>query len=262
MHLSIQDNFSTHLNKSEFIFLKNDFEYLIKNADTIDFISDYAKNYFHLKYSLNAKSIPFLISQTINVDKPVLSKTIRIIGFSGNVWCGETIQSFLKGVKIYNSFNPCVRIKVVFFSSLDKNSTFFQGFQDCIDIRSFISYNHLVTELQKCDLLYLPMLFSNHFSDVNVTSFPSKIITYLNCKIPILNHSPIYSATHDFIMKFNLGISINSIEPFNVYQDLQYKFSEFNVEKRISISSEMSEVISLFDVDTNVNRLGRLLFNE
>ena len=262
MHLSIQDNFSTHLKKSEFIFLKNDFEYLLNNAHSIDFISEYSKEYFNKKYNLSAKSISFLISQTFEVGKPKLSDSIKFIGFSGNVWCGETIKSFLKGIKIFNSFNSNVKLKVVFFSSLNKDSSFFHGFHDCIEIKSFVSYKFLINELQKCDLLYIPMLFSKEFSDVNITSFPSKIVTYLNCKIPILNHSPKEASTHDFISKYNLGISINSLDPFEIYQILDKKLIELNLCKRMEISSNMDNVINIFDKDTNVKRLENLLFYE
>lgn len=258
LHLSIQDNFSTHLKFSEYRYLEKDFEYLLVNAFSIDFISDYSRNYYKNKYSIAAKTSTFLISQINNTKEPKIHHTIKSIGFAGNIWCGETILSFLKGLKLYNSLNSN-KIKFFFFTSLNEKSSFFKGYEDFIEIRSFLPYSDLVVELQKCDFLYLPMLFVGPSLEVNITSFPSKIISYLNCKIPILNHSPNDSSTFDFVKKFNLGFSINSIDPLEICISLEFLINNFNFEKRKFISSSMTDVINMFDVEKNVEDLRKIL---
>jgi hypothetical protein len=260
-HLSIQDNFSTHLRYNEYRYLAKDFEYLLVNATSIDFISEYSKNYYSKKYKITDKTLTFLISQTIDTIKPSLSDKIEQIGFAGNIWCGDTIVKFLNGLKLYNNNNKN-KIKFIFYTSLNKNSSFFKDYSDFIDIRSFLPYADLVNELQKCDLLYLPMLFHGPSIEINTTSFPSKIITYLNCKVPILNHSPILSSTHHFVDKFDIGFSINSDNASDVCSSLESLFNNYNLEKRNVFSSNMCEVIKIFDTKKNVDNLQKILLDE
>jgi hypothetical protein len=260
-HLSIQDNFSTHLKYNEYRYLAKDFEYLLVNATSIDFISDYSKNYYTNKYKITCKTLTFLISQTIESKKPIFNGAIEYIGFAGNIWCGDTIASFLKGLKLYNNYTN-KKIKFIFYTSLNKKSTFFKEYSDFIDIRPFLPYADLVNELQKCDLLYLPMLFHGPSIEVNVTSFPSKIITYLNCKVPILNHSPILSSTHHFVDKFDIGFSINSDNASDIFTSLESICNNFNVEKRNVLSSNMCEVLKMFDTKKNVDNLQKILVDE
>ena len=260
-HLSIQDDYSTHLRKSEHLFLANDFKYLIENAKTIDFISEFSEYYYKKKYCINAVTTNFIISNITKTNKPLISKKIHKIGFSGNIWCGETFESFLNAIKLYNDFNN-EELIIMMFSSISPKSKLINKYKKFIKLQPFISYDKLTIELQKCDLLYLPMSFSKSNEVVNTTSFPSKIITYLNCGIPILNHSPSNSSSHSYILNKHIGFSINLLNPTEIFKELNYIIESSTNVKRAKISENMNEVIQEFNTTNNINKLMNLINNE
>ena len=50
------------------------------------------------------------------IEKPIISKKIKIIGYSGNIWCADTFIPFLKSIKILNSIrNDFIKVKIFTF---------------------------------------------------------------------------------------------------------------------------------------------------
>ena len=148
------------------------------------------------------------------------------------------------------------------FSSISPKSSIFKHFDDFIQLNPLVQYNVLVKELQKCDFLYLPMSFENNCDVVNITSFPSKIVTYLNCKIPILNHSPIQASSHKFVSRKQIGVSINSNNVNEIVNSLSSIIEYYSIDYRINFSKNMDRVMKEFESEININRLTKLIFDE
>jgi hypothetical protein len=244
-HLSIQDDINTHLPNSEVRWLNEDFKFLLENAETIDFISFDMESYYRSKYRIKAKSTIFLVSKTAEVDKPLISKKIKYIGYSGNIWCAESFLPLLDSIKLLNKLSTKDLIKVKIFT-FHFPRKFFNDYLDIIEFSTIEKYDILIKELQKCDLLYLPMTFNTAKKITNITSFPSKIITYLNAGIPILNHSPVDSSTHRFVVSNFVGVSIVNME-VNSFIKLFNNDNILGYQKRKEFSKFSSLALKHFD---------------
>lgn len=255
-HLSIQDDYRTHLPTHESQYLKNKFQFIIENAYSIDFISTSMENYYRKKYTINSKTTVFYIShKTKDLKLPIINKTIAKIGYAGNIWCGPSFVPLLKAIReLKYEFNIDIKL-LIFAQNFPKK--LFNEYLEFIEYKGFKSGNLLVKELQYCDLLYLPLTFDENQRVINLTSFPSKIITYLNSGIPILNHSPSDSSTNFFIKENKIGYSINSIEK-NDFVNLLLNDND-NIRKLFSSNS--SVVLEKFDENNMINSLKSLIFN-
>lgn len=257
-HLSIQDDIHTHLPNCEVFWLKDDFRFLIENADSIDFISHDMENYYRSKFRIKAESTVFLVGRFEKIAKPIISKKIKIIGYSGNIWCAETFIPLLKSIKVLNSIkNDVIKVRIFTFHF---PHSFFNEYLDIIDFQTIYSYPDLLIELQKCDLLYLPMTFDSKNQITNITSFPSKILTYLNASVPILNHSPENTSSHNFIISNKVGVSVVDLKVESFVKIL----SDENVlgfENRVLYSSFSDNALNIFNHDDMVQDFINVLFN-
>lgn len=257
-HLSIQDDFATHLPSFEGNLLSEKFKYIIENANSIDFISSSMENYYKLKYTINCDITVFYISNQIDgINKPVINNKLLNISYAGNIWCGETFIPLLNAIKKVNNSNNNREIKLRLYSQ-NMPRKLFKNFLDIIEFKEFKEYGLLLNELQKSDLLYLPMTFKEGQTVVNITSFPSKIITYLNSGIPILNHSPENSATHLFVKDYSVGFSICTMNQ----NDFVNLLTTETYNLRIKYSLNSSEVLKTFNADHMMSQLSSLIFDK
>jgi hypothetical protein len=257
-HLSIQDDIHTHLPGYESKFLEDDFKFLLENASSIDFISQEMKKYYLSKYNIVAKTTILILNKEIRIGKPILSKTIKRIGYAGNIWCGENFISLFEALKHLED-NYSIFIKVIVFSNIKYSHTF-ENYHKFIEYHSVLEYKDLIPELQKCELLYLPMSFSPEKKITNITSFPSKILAYLNSKIPILNHSPIEAVSHKFVIENEVGYSINILNKESIV-DFFLSATLQDIERRKYFSENAESVLMKFNKDKMVPDLLSLLLN-
>lgn len=258
-HLSIQDDVHTHLPSFESRFLKEDFKFLIENANSIDFISDKMYKYYCGIYDIKAKTTTFLIGDNIDVAPPLIKHNIEKIGFAGNIWCRENFICLLESIRNYNSASGS-NIKLVVYTC-EAARGFFESYGGLVEFHRMIPYEQLLTELQKCDLLYLPMSFKLESNITNQTSFPSKIITYLNSGVPLLNHSPVLSVSHEFIESKEIGYSITTCET----NEFEYEFNRLiqgdHYQMRSHFSNSSVNALRIFDPAEMITKLQGLIIS-
>jgi hypothetical protein len=254
-HLSIQDDYKTHLPIYESRVLKEKFKFIIENADSIDFISNSMESHYRKVYNITSRTMIFYISNISHHSKlPKIKSSITKIGYAGNIWCGASFIPLLKALEECSSMYN-IKINLLIFTQ-NMPRKLFNNYSDFVEFKGFKSYELLLNELQNCDLLYLPMSFNQKDRDLNVTSFPSKILTYLNSAIPILNHSPADSATNDFIMDNNVGFSINSEDK----DDFVRLILSDNYKNRRYYSENSRFIIELFDHNKMIKSLNTIIF--
>jgi hypothetical protein len=258
-HLSIQDDVHTHLPFFESKDLEEDYKYLIENASSIDFISDNMRRYYEKVYNVKAKATTFLIADKVEVALPIINENIQKIGFAGNVWCADNFICILENIKKYNNEFE-TKIKFVVYTDEGAHS-FFNSYKDIVDLNGMIPYENLISELQKCDLLYLPMTFTTDGFITNQTSFPSKILTYLNAGIPLLNHSPVESVSHEFIMSMQIGYSITTCEINQFYFEFNKLMNVNHYKLRNVYSKYASKALRSFDSVEMIDKLNKLILN-
>lgn len=231
-HISIQDDIYGHLPEWEAKILEDDYIWLLKNATSIDFVSESLKDYLFEKYSFKNKYKIICFADETDLPKPEIKNEIKNIGYAGNVWSPKNFHTLLINMKRLNQEGNELRLHVFsnnFPKSLNKD------FSVEIINRGLLDNKSLLEALQEMDLLYVPMSFEKNKKILSSTSFPSKVFTYLNTGIPILFHAPKYSSVFNFIKKNNSGYVITSNK--NLEFQSQFKKilkSDFNERKIIS----------------------------
>ncbi|MCR9015466.1 glycosyltransferase [Aquiflexum gelatinilyticum] len=232
LHISVQDDIYGHLPKWEAKILEDDYIWLLKNATTIDFASEALKDYLFTKYNFSNRYKIVCFADETEVPSPILNNNISNIGFAGNVWSPKNFNTLLLNLNNLNKTGRNLKLHVFsnnFPKSLEDNFSFE------IENRGLMKNEDLVNELQKMDLVYVPMSFEENKKILSSTSFPSKVFTYLNTGIPILFHAPKYSSVFKFIEKHNTGFVISSNDEEEFKKDFE-KILNSKVGERRMIS--------------------------
>jgi len=231
-HISVQDDIYGHLPEWEAKILEDDYIWLLKNANSIDFVSESLKDYLFEKYSFTNKYKIICFADEIDLPKPNIKNKIKNIGYAGNVWSPNNFKTLLINMKQLNQEGYELRLHIFsnnFPQYLKKN------FPKEIINRGLLDNQSLLNALQEMDLVYVPMSFEKNKKILSSTSFPSKVFTYLNTGVPILFHAPEYSSVFNFIEKNNSGFVITSNENLEFQsQFIKILKSEINERKVIS----------------------------
>lgn len=236
-HISVQDDIYGHLPEWEAKILENDYVWLLKNASTIDFVSESLKDYLFDKYNFTNKYKIICFADEIDIPKPIIRNKIKNIGFAGNVWSPKNFQTLLTNMKHLNQVGFELRLHI-FSNNFPKNLK--KDFSFEIINRGLLDNKSLLEALQEMDLVYVPMSFEKNKKILSSTSFPSKVFTYMNTGVPILFHAPEYSSVFKFIEKNNSGYLITSNENL-----------EFQIEFEKILKSDVNEreIISEISID-------------
>jgi len=256
-HLSVQDDIHTHLPAFESMMLEKDFRYLFENASSFDFVSEEMEKYYREKYNFKGAAMTLMMCQRTESSLPKTAAEISKIGFAGNIWCIENFIILLEALEELD-YKYSILIKLDIFTN-GNPVRHFEKFKKYINIYPAIKYEDLILKLQQCDLLYLPMSFMPEKGVTSITSFPSKLLLYMNSAVPVFNHSPEYAASHKFVIKNMIGISVTS-EGKDAIVDLFTKGKEkLNINHRLRYSENASSALNKFDNKDMINRFINLI---
>jgi hypothetical protein len=82
-----------------------------------------------------------------------------------------------------------------------------------IRLESWLPQAELNARLPDFDFAYLPYGFSPERRRFVETSFPTKLISYLNAGLPILHHGPAYSSVAGFLRTYRAGVLLDTMDP-------------------------------------------------
>lgn len=165
------------------------------------------------------------------------------IVFSGQTYAQNEISQFVKAL---SRLGWKYHGKKIIFNYLGSNSLDFLNEKDLkhVKIWGYVSQKKLMDICYNSDLLYCPYFFSNDisFEKVSKYSFPSKIVTYMITKTPIVIHAPKYSSVCKLLNSIS-SMFINSMDSEEIYNRLinilDYIDDENNRKK---LATDMNEI--------------------
>lgn len=107
----------------------------------------------------------------------------------------------------------------------------------------------LIETLNKYDLLFTNMWFHPKWNIHNITSFPSKTISYIAAAVPILAIGPESSTIIQFTNQYKTGLAVTSIEPKIIVKAI------LDFEKNIVLRKQVSiNLVSIAKNDLNFDK--------
>ena len=191
-------------------------------------------NYTQPKQINKFAILPFPIT-SFKTDKDYtadnLSKEIDIV-FVGSTYCWKEWNSFIYSL---DKKEWIINNKKVFLHVFGVPNFRSQLYKYRKQIKYYppMKYDDLITEISKYDYAYLPYFYDKNKRNTVTTSLPGKLSTYVESKLPILFHGPVYSSAALLINKYNIGSVIIDRDSVNLEEALEalQKVKEENFEK-------------------------------
>jgi hypothetical protein len=89
-----------------------------------------------------------------------------------------------------------------------------------IAVSGWVSYRESLARLAGADLGYCPYWFDEAKARIVTTSFPSKIISYLSCGVPMFYHGPKEGTPAQFLARYPVGVGCYTLDPVRIAETL------------------------------------------
>jgi hypothetical protein len=89
-----------------------------------------------------------------------------------------------------------------------------------VNVLPFAGEEQVQCDIQKADLLYMPMPFGPEHENFARFSVSTKMVTYVGSGIPIVYHGPTDSAAFDLLQRNNAAIFLPTLDPAEVAESL------------------------------------------
>jgi hypothetical protein len=185
------------------------FEEVLRGSRHIAVASEGMKLDFAARYQLD--SVPILLASlkqgTLKqIDSTQTATTIRI-AFAGSLYAKDSWNSFIKAIDVCDGTIGQRRIQVEFWGRFPKQNA---RFSPIVHQNGTISPDELMQALATCDMAYLPYSFAPNWDHVACTSFPTKLVGYLEAGLPVFYHGPRASTVTEFYNKYQVGSTCHS----------------------------------------------------
>ena len=225
---------------------------IFKRAKKILLVNDGMNEYLNSRYpNLNFKTIPIIsqigtkqpIDSTKNLKEP--SKKFMLV-FSGSV-NEDRLETLRIMTKIISQDS---RITMRYLTSqsqetLEKLGVFYDGFH----VRYCKTPEELIQELNKADILYLPLAFSypEAKKPQMITCFGAKVFDYMQASVPILIHAPHDVFNYTFFEKNKAAFLLNSLEEDTIKNKLDILLQEAGKETSKQLVMNANTLAKQFD---------------
>jgi hypothetical protein len=81
-----------------------------------------------------------------------------------------------------------------------------------VKVTGWVSYEESLAQLADADIGYCPYWFDADRARLVTTSFPSKLISYLTCSVPVLYHGPAIGTPAAFLERYPAGWSCHNLD--------------------------------------------------
>jgi glycosyltransferase involved in cell wall biosynthesis len=173
---------------------------IFSSSQRVIVLTEAMKDYYKEKYQIDPVVLPHCNNQTVQKTSFEIKRTGPFkIGFLGNI----DIDRIPSLRILCEAINENEKYFLTYYSPQSEDYLIQKGLKIPNSEITFISSNELlISELRKCDVLFLPVINSDDHQERElqaITGFPTKAIEYLICQKPILVHSkPNYFVTRFF----------------------------------------------------------------
>lgn len=202
-----------------------------QKAQKVICLTDGMRSYYKENYDLTAYTLPNVINQEIDSSKSTFNKWDENkkfkIGYSGAVNRDrlDTLQVFFSCIKD----NP--KFEMVYFTSHSEDYLREVNVFGNNAVKKFCtSQAELLSELQKCHLLYLPLSFDNppEMLPNMMTCFGTKTYEYLIAGCPTLVHSPSNFFNYIFLKENNCAYTLSANKQKEVTKYIEDLLQDYN----------------------------------
>ncbi len=192
--------------------LRKDAEKLRRGADSRGVASEGMQRFYQKQFGLNA----IILRQAMTVEgikknRPAGKDFVIII--CGNIYAIKEFHSFIKALDIlnWNCGGRKIIIQWVGAPSLRDGEL-----PDAVQTYSWLSFAESLEFVAQSDLGYCPYWFDPEKSALAETSFPSKLVSYLSCHVPIFYHGPNNGSPAVFLNKYQAGFICAEQDPLRI----------------------------------------------
>jgi hypothetical protein len=181
------ENFQTGLYNKLALWLQHQ---IFKCSSRVFALTEAIQDYYKVNYSINTTVLPHCVNFSLSHEEysSKLSNPLRI-GYLGNVNM-DRIPSLKM---LSDAINGDYSFELTYFTVASEKTLRIENLLIPNSKIFFVSNDEiLLSELKKCDILYLPVWLpftQNGRSEQAKTGFPTKTLEYLLCRKPILLHS-------------------------------------------------------------------------
>ena len=182
---------------------------LVKYASKFIVMSNTLADHYRVKYGIKCEVLPHSVringSEDATVPEDGLMNEETEIIFSGKISKYQE-DSLLNLKKAIDLIPQKIRLKI--YTSTKPNYLRMLGFSGAHIATGHLDHEHLMEELKKADILFLPLSFQNSGSSVVKAAFPAKTMDYLLAKRPILIHAPKDSFIVNYAKKNGFAVCV------------------------------------------------------
>jgi len=201
---------------------KKAYHEMIQNSEHCITASDNMSLTYEAEYGISCTNI---ITSTKRMVPRVLHESNQfIVAISGQIYSKDETEKLLDAFEEMKWKHKDKDIFFYFYGMWNENYIDLSRYsKNHIVIHEHLPQDELVNELAKTDLLYCPYFFSEEdaLKSVSKLSFPSKLVTYLSVKIPIIVHGPEYCSPYKYIEKYNAGYLLNTLNVDTIVTTIQ-----------------------------------------
>jgi hypothetical protein len=132
-----------------------------------------------------------------------------VIAVCGNVYAGVEFRALLAGL---DRLGWSVGGRPVVLRVIGEVAPEMGPLPDQVTVTGWLPYAESLARLGDADLGYCPYWFDPAYRRIVSTSFPSKLISYLSCGVPVLYHGPREGTPAAFLARYPAGFSVHSLD--------------------------------------------------
>lgn len=236
---------------------------IFQKAENIFCLNEGMRDVYLDLYSISTKVIPHTINDMKNCfkkEKQHLNNEF-IIGFAGTI-VPDRIELLQELVEIIGE-SSIFKLKLFIPHDLDflNNNNLYN---DSVSFEYLNNHDTLISELNKCDLLYLPLTFTCPKDSIYKLQLKSclgtKSFDYLKSGSEILIHSPKEYLTYTFFEDNGIGFLLDSNEKNALLNKLDCLFKK--IKDSAFLSSDYSDFLKNHEGEKVYNDMIQTIFDE
>lgn len=221
----------------------------LRTADSVDVTSAGMGRYYQSEFGLQTKVTHLAIRQpVVRIRKPMETDQHEIwVGHIGTLYDESVGMKFGAGLRVLSETSgKRIRWKVIGLSPKFKRLR--SAFPDLIEDLGALPEPDAVEILAQCAFTYAMYPFQENARVFRMTSFPTKMSTYLLSGRPVFAQTPADSTMAEFVDKFELGIVCSSLDAEKIASDLRVLLN--SVIKPEKFETAAKEVFGVKNIGT------------
>jgi len=217
IHLSIEDDLiSNHFARSKrYVGLgavgRTRFHEAMKEADSIDFISQAMKKYYGQTLGLKGTVTHRYLKSLPNLPAFKTKANQFTVGQIGSVYSFHEIDAFLGALRQFSKEKK-VEGKFIAIGMAGRTRVVYDRYPEIVEVVEDLDESEAVKLLSQCDLLYTSYPFAPQYEVFRRTSAQVKMTTYVCCQRPVFAHTPPDSTLADWVGRYGIGVICDTID--------------------------------------------------